>query len=122
VGRTRAAASILPATLVAAALLLSTVARAAERHFELSIHNGKLAETAPTLRVTQGDTVVLDLSSDRDLELHLHGYSLTFAVTAGKPAAWRFAVPSSGRFPLAVHGHGGAHEHAPLLYLEVHPE
>lgn len=107
---------------MSAALLLSAAARADERHFELAIHDGKLAETAPTLKVSQGDDVVLELSSDRDLELHLHGYSLTFKLAADKPAVWRFAVPSSGRFPLAVHGHGGAHGHAPLLYLEVHPE
>ncbi|MDP9198984.1 MAG: hypothetical protein M3O07_07200 [Pseudomonadota bacterium] len=108
-------------TVMAAALLLSATARAAERHFELAIHDGKLAATAPTLKVSQGDDVVLELSSDRDLELHLHGYSLTFKLAADKPAVWRFAVPSSGRFPLAVHEHGGAHGHAPLLYLEVHP-
>jgi hypothetical protein len=106
---------------MAAALLLSTTARGAERHFELAIHDGKLAESAPTLKVTQGDNVVLELSSDRDLELHLHGYSLTFKLASGAPAVWRFAVPSSGRFPLGVHEHGGAHRQAPLLYLEVHP-
>ena len=106
---------------MAAALLLSATAHGAERPFELSIHDGRLAESPPTLKVSQGDDVVLKLSSDRDLELHLHGYSLTFKLAAGKPAVWRFAVPSSGRFPLAIHEHGGAHGHAPLLYLEVHP-
>lgn len=121
-GTTRAAASILPLTVMSAALLLSAAARGAERHFELNIQNGRLAEPAPTLKVSQGDEVVLELKSDRDLELHLHGYSLTFALAAGVPAVWRFAVPSSGRFPLAVHEHGGAHGHATLLYLEVHPD
>ena len=120
-GTTRAAALILPVTVMLTALLLSATARTAERHFELSIHDGKLAESAPTYRVSQGDEVVLELSSDRNLELHLHGYSLTFELKAGVPATWRFAVPSSGRFPLAVHDHGGGHGHAPLLYLEVHP-
>ena len=107
---------------MSAALLLSANARAAERHFELAVHDGRLADSPPTLSVSQGDEVVLELSSDRNLELHLHGYSLTFSLAAGKPAVWRFTVPSSGRFPLAVHEHGGAHGHAPLLYLEVHPE
>ena len=117
----RAAVSILSIAVMAATLLLSATTRAAERHFELSIHDGRLAESPPTLKVSQGDDVVFELSSDRDLELHLHGYSLTFKLAAGKPAVWRFAVPSSGRFPLAIHEHGGAHGHAPLLYLEVHP-
>lgn len=118
---TRAVVAILPVTVMSAALLLSATARGAERHFELAIHNGRLAESAPTLSVSQGDDVMLELSSDRDLELHLHGYSLAFSLAAGAPAVWRFAVPSSGRFPLAVHGHGGADGHAPLLYLEFHP-
>ena len=107
---------------MSAALMLSATARGAERHFELDIQDGRLAESAPTLKVTQGDDVVLELKSDRKLELHLHGYSLTFELAAGVPAVWRFGVPTSGRFPLAIHEHGGAHGHAPLLYLEVHPK
>lgn len=110
------------AAALVAALLLSATAGAAERKFELAIHDGKLAESAPTYRVTQGDEVVLELTSDRDLELHLHGYSLTMKLAAGKPETWRFAVPTSGRFPLGVHEHGGGHGHATLLYLEVHPD
>ena len=112
---------MLPATIIAAALLLSATARGAERQFDLSIKNGRLTDPAPTLKVSQGDEVVLELSSDRDLELHLHGYSLTFRLAAGVPAVWRLAVPASGRFPLGVHEHGGVHGHATLLYLEVHP-
>ena len=119
---TRTILSTLSVVLMSAALLLSGSARAAERHFPLAIHDGRLAESAPTLKVSQGDEVVLELSSDRPLELHLHGYSLTFSLAANVPAVWRFAVPSSGRFPLAVHDHGAGHGHAPLLYLEVHPD
>lgn len=118
---TRAALSIFRMTALAAALLLSSTAGAAERRFELAIHDGKLAESAPTYKVSQGDDVVLAITSDHDLELHLHGYSLTFKVSAGTAATWRFAVPTAGRFPLGVHGHGGGHGHATLLYLEVHP-
>jgi hypothetical protein len=114
--------TIIRAAVVMSALLLSATAGAAERKFDLAIHDGKLADSAPTYRVSQGDEVVLELRSDRDLELHLHGYSLTFKLAAGKPATWRFAVPTSGRFPLGVHGHGGGHGHATLLYLEVHPD
>jgi len=113
---------ILRVSVMSAAMLLSATGWGAERHFELALHDGRLADSAPTLTVSQGDEVVLELSSDRELELHLHGYSLTFALAAGVPAVWRFAVPTSGRFPLAVHEHGGKHGHAPLLYLEVHPD
>jgi FtsP/CotA-like multicopper oxidase with cupredoxin domain len=120
-GAIRAVVAALPFALAMTGFLLPASSEGAERHFELALENGKLAESAPTLKVAQGDEVVLDLRSDRDVELHLHGYSLKFELAAGKPAAWRFAVPTSGRFPLAVHGHGG-HGHATLLYLEVHPD
>ncbi len=114
--------SLLRAVAASAVLLLSTAAGAAERKFDLAVHDGKLGDSPPTLKVTQGDDVMLSLTSDRDLELHLHGYSLTFKLAAGKPAVWRVAGPTSGRFPLAVHDHGGKHGQAPLLYLEVHPD
>ena len=72
--------------------------------------------------VKRNDRVVLVVHSDTADELHLHGYSLKMKLAAGKPETWRFAVPTSGRFPLGVHEHGGGHGHATLLYLEVHPD
>lgn len=93
---------------------------AAEQLFALAILDGRLAESAPTLQVSEGDEVVLELTSDRDLELHLHGYDLSFTLSAGLLALWRIPAVHSGRFPLEVHG--GAGGDRLLLYLEVHPD
>jgi hypothetical protein len=101
--------------------LLADVSLAAEQHFTLSLQNGRLAEVPPTLRAVEGDEVVWELTSDRSLELHLHGYDLRHSIAAGTTAVWRFAAIHSGRFPLEVHEHGG-NGHGLLLYLEVYPE
>jgi hypothetical protein len=101
--------------------LLPDAGLAAEQQFRLSLQNGRLAEVPPTLRVVEGDEVVWELTSDRSLELHLHGYDLGHSVAAGTTAVWRFPASHSGRFPLEVHEHGG-NGHGPLLYLEVYPE
>jgi hypothetical protein len=95
---------------------------AEERHFTLSLLDGRLADTPPTLRVVEGDEVVWLLASDTSLELHLHGYDLSHSIAAGATAVWRFPAIHSGRFPLEVHAAGGGHGHDTLLYLEVYPE
>jgi len=100
--------------------LLPQPGAAAEQLFVLAIRDGRVAESAPTLQVGEGDVVLLEMSSDRDLELHLHGYDLSFSLAAGSPALWRIAAVHGGRFPLEVHDHGGGDRL--LLYLEVHPD
>ena len=100
--------------------LLPQPGLAAEQLFALAIRDGRLGEEAPTLEVTEGDEVVLELSSDRDLDLHLHGYDLSFTLSAGLLALWRIPAIHSGRFPLEVHGENGGDRL--LLYLEVHPD
>ncbi|HKY94340.1 MAG TPA: hypothetical protein VJL84_03500 [Kiloniellales bacterium] len=100
--------------------LLPQPAIATEQLFALAIRDGRLGDSAPTLQVSEGDEVVLELSSDQDLELHLHGYELTFALAAGSPALWRIAAVHSGRFPLEAHDRAGGDRL--LLYLEVQPD
>ena len=100
--------------------LLPQPALAAEQLFALAIRDGRVGDSAPTLQVTVGDEVVLELSSDRDLELHLHGYDIETTVTPQAPAVMSFQARIAGRFPVSEHAHGARHER-PLLYLEVHP-
>ena len=111
--------------MMSAALLLSTAARGAERHFELKIQNGRLAESGPTLKVSQGDEVVLELKSDRDLELHLHGYDIEKTVEPGAATEMAFTAHATGRFPVEEHKPNakGGHSHgeAPLVRIEVRP-
>lgn len=94
---------------------------AAELRAGYEIKQGRIASPAPTLRIAQGDTLVLLLNSDTPLDLHLHGYDVQLALKPRTPERLQLVAHTLGRFPLAVHGKG--HHHGPaLLYLEVVPK
>jgi hypothetical protein len=90
---------------------------------DLTIEHGKVNIQDKTIRVAQGDVVELRWSSDVKQTLHLHGYDIEAEVRPGSPIVMRFGAFATGRFPVEIHGHshGGAHEQAPLIYLEVRP-
>ena len=100
----------------------SLPALAAERHFDVAISAGALVGSDTTLQVEQDDSVTLRLVSDQALELHLHGYDLELALSAGEPATLSFVATFSGRFPLEAHGTAPGQRQSVLLYLEVHPD
>ena len=112
---------------VLAMLLLSWAGQHAlgqGRHFEFEIVDGVIADTPPTLKVTQGDRVVIELVSNEDTLVHLHAYDLKLQLEAGVPAELAFEAHHSGRFPAALHwpADGGHREDRALLYLEVYPQ
>ena len=99
---------------------------AAER--KIAIAKGRVAKGDRTIRLAQGDEVVLGFTADEPLELHLHGYDIKLKVEPGATGWLRFEAKASGRFPVTVHGgHGEAKLHGrksrerALLYIEVHP-
>jgi len=107
--------------VLALALPLASAASAAERVFDLTIAHGKLSGGQDTIRVHQGDDVVLRWHSDRPILLHLHGYEIETRVVPGAVAETRFEARATGRFPIHVHA-GLARAEAVLAYLEVYPE
>lgn len=110
----------LPFLLAPLLLLTSPAAvRADATSFDVRIVGGKL-ESAPTLRVTQGDSVKITYHSDTELELHLHGYDVEAHVKPGIASMIQIEASAGGRFAVEAHGHG-AGGHQTLLYLEVHP-
>ena len=98
------------------------IAEDASRHrvLELSIVNGAVTGVGDTLRVKQGDEVELRWSSDKPIELHLHGYDIEMKVAPHAPAVMEFKASIPGRFPVETHGQGKG-PHRPVLYLEVYP-
>lgn len=96
-------------------------ARSEERRLDLAIENGRIADPAPTLRVEEGDAVVILFTSDRPVEVHLHGYDLAVTVAPGADSILRFDAAFTGRFPAELHDDGGG-SHDALFYLEVHPK
>ena len=110
--------------LLAGSLFNDPVWAAEAKRFDLVIVERAVASGAEGLRVNEGDQVELVWRSDEDVTLHLHGYDIKLAVTAGEPAVLQVDAHVSGRFPISSHGYGGGHDHGarPLAYLEVYPD
>jgi hypothetical protein len=106
---------------VAPVLLLASTALAADRVFDLAISHGRLTGGPDTIRVHQGDTVVLRWHSDRSIVLHLHGYEIETRVAPGAIAETRFEAGATGRFPVHAHG-SSARSETVLVYIEVYPD
>ena len=105
-----------------AGMVTMAVAADAVRHkvLTLSVVNGAVAGVGDTVKVQQGDDLELRWSSDKPMELHLHGYDIEVKVSPQAPAVMSFKANIPGRFPVEPHGQGPGH-HRPVLYLEVHP-
>lgn len=88
------------------------------RSFTLDIRGGRIAPDKRTVRVQEGDRVELRWTTDKAVELHLHGYDIRLNVAPGTPRTMSFDAHAAGRFPVGVHGSGG---HGNIFYLEVHP-
>ena len=99
----------------------SAAAAAAELTFDIRIEHGAIPETMRLMRVHQGDIVKLRWTSDRPIVIHLHGYDIEKHITADGVVEMSFTANATGRFPIEIHGQGGAHEGAPLAIIEVYP-
>ncbi len=97
-------------------------ANKADATVELAIKSRKIAGSN-VVRVKEGQTVELRLSTDEAVELHLHGYDVVAKAKPGASAVMRFKAHATGRYPVTIHGHshGSGRSEKTLLYLEVHP-
>ena len=69
----------------------------------LPIANRDTTLTREDLRVSQGDTVRLELVADEEGEIHLHGYDLTAEVSPGHQGELVFVAATAGAFALNFH-------------------
>jgi FtsP/CotA-like multicopper oxidase with cupredoxin domain len=86
---------------------------------EVPLTAGVVAKAQETIRLQQGDEVVLRVTSDTALELHLHGYDIHADVRLNEVTEMRFTARFTGRFPLAAHVDGNDRN---VGYVEVHPK
>lgn len=112
--------------IVLAGLLLGAVGGAAlaeERTVLVNIAGGGVAKQLQVLRFRQGDHVRLRWTSDRPIEIHLHGYDVLKTVEPGQLVEMAFEANIAGRFPVSEHVRGGTegHSHRALLRVEVLP-
>ena len=112
-------------TAVVVALLASaSPAKPAEspqtvKNFRVAIENTKPGATVPVLKATQGDSLTIDITSDRPGTVEIHGYQKKVDVAPGHVATLSFVANIAGRFPVDLHGRDG--RHLDVTALEVQP-
>jgi len=108
--------------LLIAALFGAAIANthAEDRVFELEIHSERPTAQPPVLAVHQNDQVVVRVSSDKPLQVHLHGYDIESDVVPNVVTSLRFTATATGRFPIEIHSREPLKQR-PLAYLEVRP-
>ncbi len=58
------------------------------------------------VKVKKGETVRIDVTSNVDDEVHVHGYDIEATAAAGRRARLRFPATIEGRFEIEFHGSG----------------
>ena len=77
------------------------VAETQEEVVAVAINEGIMSP--PEVTVYEGDQVNLQITSDRPIEVHLHGYDLTEEVEPGETAELSFEATDTGRFAIEDH-------------------
>jgi FtsP/CotA-like multicopper oxidase with cupredoxin domain len=72
-----------------------------ERTIDLAVEDG--AMTPDEVEVGEGDRVMLRMTSEEPVEIHLHGYDIEREVTPGEPAKLSFEADLTGRFEIENH-------------------
>jgi len=85
--------------------------------FELVVKNRQLISGGNTLKVRQGDQVVIRITADEDEELHLHGYDKMVDLQKGVPAELKFTANLTGNFPYELE-----HSKTDIGSLQVQPQ
>jgi plastocyanin len=74
------------------------------RAVEVEIRGGEMDPAEIT--VGEGDRVTLRATSDRPVEMHLHGYDRELKVEPGGSATLSFEAEKTGRFEIEAEGSG----------------
>jgi heme/copper-type cytochrome/quinol oxidase subunit 2 len=77
------------------------VAEKQEEVVAVAINEGIMSP--PEVTVYEGELVNLQITSDRPIEVHLHGYDLTEEVEPGETAELSFEATDTGRFAIEDH-------------------
>jgi hypothetical protein len=118
------------AGVIVAAILAATLFSAvpgygdSTRYVDVAIKNGAVVGKK-SVRVLKGDRVVLRWTSDKAVELHLHGYDVKRLVSPGKSAEMKIRAHATGSFPVEIHAEGDrsrGHGRNTVFHLEVYPD
>ncbi len=73
------------------------------RTITIELKNGKVSPNGARVELDQGEPFVLDISSDRDDQVHVHGFDKEIEVTAGKRVTVKMIADRTGRFEVESH-------------------
>jgi hypothetical protein len=79
----------------------SDVGETQEEPVALAINGNSMSPAE--VSVTEGEQVNLQITSDRPIEFHLHGYDLEEEVEPGQPGELSFDATMTGQFPIEDH-------------------
>jgi hypothetical protein len=69
----------------------------------IQIRGGEVVGGPAEITATNGDTVVIVVSSDAPDDIHLHGYDIEKPAEPGRPARFRFRATIEGQFEIESH-------------------
>lgn len=69
----------------------------------LVIKNNQLFSGDSVIKLTEGDSLILTVTSDADDELHIHGYDKEVPLQKDTPTQVMLTANLTGRFPIELH-------------------
>lgn len=69
----------------------------------IELADGKASPNGSRVNLTKGETFVLDITSDRNDEVHVHGFDKEIEVAAGKHVTVEMVADRTGRFEVESH-------------------
>ncbi|CAM3850685.1 hypothetical protein [Smaragdicoccus niigatensis] len=70
---------------------------------EFILHNGAKVSGPDTVSVKSGDTVKFTVISDKDDQLHIHGYDKEIELKSGQFQTVEFKATITGKFEIEIH-------------------
>lgn len=99
-------ALVTPATTSASASPTSSVSEAPTpgvRAVTITLADGKASPNGDRIELSKGEPFVLDITSDRDDEVHIHGIDKEIEISAGDHKKVELSIDQTGRFEVESH-------------------
>ena len=81
----------------------STAPTPSVRTITIVLKNGKVSPNGDRVDLDKGEPFVLDITSDRDDEVHVHGFDIEIEVEAGDHVQVPMTADRTGRFEVESH-------------------
>ena len=72
-------------------------------NFNLNIENNKLNNNPKKLKVQHKDFVKLNITTDQNTKIHIHGYDIEKELQRGSFELIEFEATATGRFSITIH-------------------